>query len=121
MKKYYIVYIKDEYTTLNTPILCESITKINTSKYGKAHIFRDVITEKIIRPYYDTTLDKIYNNAFGTLTYNNQNKNYIEISMLEALRILKSITTNIVEEQHRILNAIEEKNISKKYILKNNI
>ena len=111
MKKYYIVYIKNEHITLNLPILCESIIRIDTEKYGKAHIFRDVITKKLIRPYYDTTIDKIYNNAFGTLTYNNQDKNYIKISTLEALKILKNMTINKVEEQYRILNMIEEQNL----------
>lgn len=116
-KSYYLVYIKEDNQIIDLPIICEPITKTNTQRYGFAYIFKDIITNKIIRPYYDTTIDKIYNASFGTLTYDNINKKYTKIKVNAVLQYLKNIDHKYIEEQHKLLNHIEEKYIPKIKIL----
>ena len=116
-KTYYLVYLKEDNRNLYLPIICECIAKTNTKKYGFAYIFKDIITNKIVRPYYDTLINKIYNQSFGTLTYDNVNKEYRKISTKKVLQYLKNINIEDIEEQIVILNSIEERHIPKIRIL----
>ena len=104
-KQYYVVKLLEN---IDIYIFCEVVGVTDTQKYGFAYIFRDIITQKIIRPYYDTTLDKIYNISFGTLTYDNIKKEYSKVSKKEVLNYLKTIDSDFIEKQNKLLNALEE-------------
>lgn len=112
-KKYYILYINVHNQDISIPILCESLIKIDTSSFGKAHIFRDVITDKIIRPLYGTSSFQ----KNGVITYNNNDKNnYIRISSKRALSHLKEMNEEKIERHYNILDSIENYKPKKKII-----
>lgn len=111
-KEYYKVYIKDGNKNISIPIICETIVKIDTKISGQAYIFRDLITGKIIRPFFDNSTNFANSRNTITLTYNNINENcYSKISQKKVLAFLKGINTEIIEAYQSTINDIENKHI----------
>ena len=85
-KKYYIVHVTNEKNNSYIPFICETIIKIDTGIFGQAYIFRDWITGRIIRPFFDESTYSADSRNIYTLTYDNTNKNcYKRISQKKVL------------------------------------
>lgn len=111
-KKYYIVHVTNKKDNSYIPFVCETIIKIDTEIFGQAYIFRDLITGKIIRPFFDASISLTYKRDIGTLTYDNTNKNnYKRISQKKVLTFLKGINNDILDSYQKTLNDLEKKNI----------
>lgn len=102
-KEYFKVCLRDKDNVLVA--LCQSIAVVRTTSFGKAYIFRDLITGKTIIPSYDESLNDY---ALSFITYDNYDKNtYHKIPAYTALSILKALTPNQIEEYQAFLNDIE--------------
>jgi len=116
-KKYYTVYILDKGNPTDFPLLCEVVTEISTKHFGRAPIFREVLTDKIIRPLYDSISEVLVNEKMGTLIYDNNNlKSYYKISTKKTLKILRNISNN-TETYLEIINSIEDKRIKRALVM----
>lgn len=113
-KDYYVVHIKDDEYPFDNAVLCESIGKVYTRHFGYALVFRDIIANKIIRPYYDSAFQQMLNDDLGTITYDNTDKNtYQKISTRRMLELLKRIVKNNPSEYLEGLNKLENTKLEK--------
>lgn len=101
---YYKVFVKNIKDNEVVPVICESISKIDSIYFGKSYVFRDLITGRIIKPLYDGYND----NSMCLLTYDNSSKSsFIKISSKNVLYFLKRINTEVIELYHNTLNRME--------------
>lgn len=111
-KNYYTVYIDDNGMQKQKAIICQCLGRVDTRVYGKAPIFREIITDTIIRPKYDIVIEKSANEILGTLVYDNININsYSKIATKEVLETLKSFNESSMESYIKTIKEVETKQI----------
>lgn len=111
---YYTVYIDDNGKQEASAVICQCLGRVDTRIYGKAPIFREIITNVIIRPKYDAIIEENANETLGTLVYDNININsYSKIQEKKVLMILKSFTENSKEKYIKTITDAETKQIKK--------
>ena len=105
-KAYFEVYIDENGTTLETPLICRCLGKVDTKNFGYARVFREIITNKIIRPKFDIGKEELLNYDLGTLVYDNiEETSYRKINIKTVLETLKEISK---DTNHRYLKLLEE-------------
>ena len=111
-KDYYTVYIDDNGIPKKNAVICQCLGRVDTRVYGKSPIFREIITNAIIRPKYDTFIEEEANETLGTLVYNNKSENsYLKISTKQVLETLKKFNETSMENYIKIIRETETKQI----------
>ena len=111
---YYTVFIDDNGIPKEEAIICQCLGRVDTRIYGRAPIFREIITNAIIRPKYDAFIEELTSETLSVLVYDNININsYSKIQEKKVLTILKNFTENSKEKYIKTITDVEIKQIKK--------
>lgn len=112
-KNYYAVYIDDNGRQKEEAVICKCLGRVNTIRYGSAPIFREIITDAIIRPKYDTIIED-EREDLNSLVYDNVNvHSYSKMQDKKVLAILINFTEHSIEKYLKTINELETKQVKK--------